>query len=293
MTSVDSKKLRIAYACGGPENGTPILLLHGWPDDASAWSSVTPLLEADGLRWIAPDLRGFGKTAFLDPAALRDGSAVAIAQDAFDLMDALGIDRFHVVGHDWGGRATYHMAAMQPGRLLSASVLAIGYAPRGRFEVPSYAQSTRWWYQWFMTADAGAAKVRKDPIGFARWQWDTWGPTEWISEEAFAVAARAFGNPDWVDITLHGYQSRWKRVPMDPDYDPARKTVDATEKLSVPMLFVQGGKDRCDPPEESEGLESYFTGGYERHVLPGVGHFPARESPVEVARLILRHVGAR
>jgi pimeloyl-ACP methyl ester carboxylesterase len=292
MKSVETKKLRIAYREGGPGHGDPVLLLHGWPDDASAWAGVTPLLEAAGLRWVAPDLRGFGKTSFLDPRTLRDGSAIAIARDAFDLMDALGVDRFHVVGHDWGGRATYHMAALQPARLLSASVLAIGYSPRGRFTVPTYPQSARWWYQWFMTADAGAEVVRNDPIGFARRQWDTWGPTDWITEEAFATAAAAFSNPDWVDITLHGYQSRWERRPLDEDDDPLRKVVDATEQLSVPMLFLQGGADECDPPGESEGLESYFTAGYERHVLPGVGHFPAREAPGEVARLVCRHIGA-
>jgi pimeloyl-ACP methyl ester carboxylesterase len=292
MNSVETTKLRIAYADGGPRDGETVLLLHGWPDDASAWSQVTPLLESEGLRWVAPDLRGFGKTSFRDARTLRDGSAIAIAQDAFDLMDALGVDRFHVVGHDWGGRATYHMAAVQPGRLLSASVLAIGYSPRGRFTVPAYPQSARWWYQWFMTAAAGADVVRNDPIGFARRQWDTWGPTEWITKEAFATAAAAFANPDWVEITLHGYQSRWEKRPMDEDYDQLRDAVDATEQIRVPALFLQGGADECDPPSESEGLEPYFTAGYDRHVLPGVGHFPAREAPGEVARLVCKHIRA-
>ncbi|WP_043693984.1 alpha/beta hydrolase [Luteibacter sp. 9133] len=290
MPLVDTAKLRIHYAEGGPRDGQTVLLLHGWPDDASAWSGVVPHLEAAGLRWIAPDLRGFGKTQFRDGATIRDGSGVAIAQDAFDLMDALGIGAFHIVGHDWGGRATYHMAAMAPARLLSATVIAIGYSPRGRFTVPAYPQCARWWYQWFMTAEAGAQAVRNDPIGFARRQWDTWGPTAWITEDAFAVAAQAFSNPDWVAITLHGYQSRWELRPMDPDYDAARAMVDATETLEVPMLFLQGGADECDPPEESEGLESYFSGGYRRQVLSGVGHFPAREAPMEVAHLVCQHI---
>lgn len=290
MPSVDTAKLRIHYAEGGPRDGQTVLLLHGWPDDASAWSGVCPLLEAAGLRWIAPDLRGFGLTAFRDSTTIRDGSAIAIAQDAFDLMDALGVGAFHIVGHDWGGRATYHMAALSPSRLLSASVLAIGYSPRGRFVVPAYPQSARWWYQWFMTVDAGAEVVRNDPIGFARRQWDTWGPTAWITEDAFAVTAKALSNPDWVAITLHGYQSRWEQRPMDPDYDAERTKVDATETLSVPTLFLQGGADECDPPQESEGLERYFIAAYERRVLPGIGHFPAREAPADVARLICQHI---
>ncbi|WP_156110284.1 alpha/beta hydrolase [Luteibacter mycovicinus] len=195
---------------------------------------------------------------------------VAIAQDAFDLMDALGIGAFHIVGHDWGGRATYHMAAMAPARLLSATVIAIGYSPRGRFTVPAYPQCARWWYQWFMTAEAGAQAVRNDPIGFARRQWDTWGPTAWITEDAFAVAAQAFSNRTGSRLLFTATSRAGKLRPMDPDYDAARAMVDATETLEVPMLFLQGGADECDPPEESEGLESYFSGGYRRQVLSGV-----------------------
>jgi len=270
--------LEVAFESGGPTDGMPVLLLHGWPDDATGWREVTPALEAAGYRWIAPWLRGFGATRFRSAETPRDGSSVAVAQDAFDLMDALGWGRFGVVGHDWGGRAAYVMAALRPQRLTSISSLAIGYAPSGRFEVPSFEQSRRWWYQWFLTTDGGAAAVREDPLGFAKIQWATWSPPGWFTEEAFARAAQSFLNPDWVDITLHGYRSRWRTEPLDPRYHSQRSVVASTERLCVPTLMIQGGVDACDPPAESEGQDGFFQRGYRRLVIEGVGHFPAREA---------------
>lgn len=171
---------------------------------------------------------------------MRDSSSVAIAQDAFDFADALGIERFAVVGHDWGGRAAYAMAALAPERLAAMVVLAIGYTPRGRYEVPSLDQCRRWWYQWLMTSEAGAMKVASDPLGFARTQWDTWSPPGWYTNADFESAASSFDNPDWVAITLHGYRHRWQPEALDARYALQRAEVDATERLGVPALMIQG-----------------------------------------------------
>lgn len=210
MKMIRTSLLDVAYESGGPANGRPVLLLHGWPDDATAWRGVTPALEAAGYRWVAPWLRGFGDTRFLSTSTLRDGTGAAIAQDALDVVQVLGWEQFAVVGHDWGGRAAYILAAIAPERVTSITALAIGYAPRGRFTTPSFAQSRRWWYQWFATTEGGAAAVREDPIGFARLQWETWGPTGWLQEAVFAEVAESFRNPDWAAVTLHGYSSRWQ-----------------------------------------------------------------------------------
>ena len=288
---VQTELLEISYLAGGPEQGSPMILLHGWPDDPTGWAGVIPALEAAGYRWYAPWLRGFGPTRFLSLDAVRDGSSVAIAQDAFDFADALGIDRFAIVGHDWGGRAAYAMAALAPERLATMAVLAIGYTPRGKFEVPSFAQCQRWWYQWLMTSEAGMAKVVANPITFARAQWESWGPPGWFEEAAFAKAAASFVNPDWLAITLHGYRHRWQIEAMDARYDLQRAKVEATERLGVSTLMIQGADDRCDPPEESEGKEQWFTAGYRRIVIGGTGHFPAREALAEVAQAIISHLG--
>ena len=184
MNAVTTDILDIVYESGGPEHGSPVLLLHGWPDDVRGWRGIVPHLEQAGFRWVAPWLRGFGPTRFLSEDKIRDGSAVALAQDAIDLVNHLSPHgtKFSVVGHDWGARVAYTLAALWPERLTSITALALSYSPGGRFPTPTFEQSRRWWYQWFMTTDHGAEAVRADPKGFARQQWNTWSPPGWFDD---------------------------------------------------------------------------------------------------------------
>ena len=141
-----------------------------------------------------------------------------------------------------------------------------------------------------MTIDAGAAPFATSPIGFARIQWETWSPAGWFEEAEFATTARSFENPDWVDITLNSYRSRWLPEPTDPRYDDLQRRLASVESLSTPTLMIHGGADTCVEPSTSEGLDRYFTGGYRRIVLDGIGHFPSREAPDTVADALLGHL---
>lgn len=285
-------KLDIAYSDSGPPAGQPVLLLHGWPDSARAWAPVAARLNAAGFRTIAPDLRGFGETRFVRDDIMRDGTGVALAQDAADLAAAIGLARFDVVGHDWGARAAYTLGALFPNRVRRIAALALGFQPHGAFTLPAdFAQARRFWYQWFMTLDDGPAAIRRDPKGFARIQWETWSPPGWYDDDEFQATARAFDNPDWAEVTLNGYRTRWCADELtDPDYDRLRADLRAIDVIDVPTLMIQGGADQCDEPELSQGQEKHFSAGYRRLVLDGVGHFPPREAPEAVARALIEHL---
>ena len=231
-----------------------------------------------------------GPTRFRSSATIRDGRAVALAQDAIDLLDGLGVKRCLVVGHDWGGRVAYHLGALLPERLTAIAALGIGYASNGKFEVPGFEQARLWWYQWLMATE-GANTIRADPIGFARAQWNHWSPYGWFDEPAFERTADSFRNPDWAAITLHGYRARWRDEVLHQRYAAAQAQIEATCELSVPTLMIVGREDRADFPEESG--ESCFPAGYRRIVLDQVGHFPARETPGIVANAILAFIGER
>ena len=212
-----------------------------------------------------------------------------MAQDVIDLADKLGIERFSVVGHDWGARIAYTLAALFPERVQAIATLALAYQPRGEFHLGSFVQSKQFWYQFFQCTDAGAEAVRRDPVGFARIQWDTWSPAGWFAEEDFKSASRYFDRPDWAEITLNAYRSRYlSGETVDPRYDELQARLRNIVELTVPTLMIQGGSDFCDLPLASEGQEKYFLNGYERIVLNGVGHFPHREAPAEVGDAILR-----
>ena len=289
MPTVRTELLDLAYEEGGPADGPVVLLLHGWPDAPRGWAAVAPLLQAAGWRTIAPYLRGTAPTQFLDPSTPRVGSGVALAQDAIDLLDALHLDRVAVVGHDWGARAAYTLAALFPERITAIATLALAYQPRGCFTLPDFGQARLFWYQWFMCTEAGAAAVRQDPIGFARIQWDTWSPPGWFDEAEFAATAAHFSEPDWAEITLNAYRSRWlPGETTDPRYEALQQQLHETEHLAIPTLMLQGGADTCDSPQESEGFDQYFTAGYQRLVIERAGHFPHREAPKAVATAILQ-----
>jgi pimeloyl-ACP methyl ester carboxylesterase len=291
MQTITTDLLEIVFEQGGPDNGPPVLLLHGWPDAPRGWNAVARRLQAQGLRTIAPYLRGSGPTRFLSGNTPRVGTSIALAQDAIDLADKLGLARFAVVGHDWGARTAYTLAVLFPDRISRIAALSVAYQPRGRFHVPSFDQARRFWYQWFQCTDGGAASVAADPLGFARIQWDTWSPSGWFNETEFTRTAESFTNLDWVRITLNAYRSRWRDGEQwDSRYDALQRKLQEVEKVAIPTLMVQGAADSCDPPSESQGQERHFTAGYERLLLEGVGHFPHREAPDAVSAAILRHL---
>jgi pimeloyl-ACP methyl ester carboxylesterase len=217
---------------------------------------------------------------------------VALAKDAIDVADALGIKKFSVLGHDWGARTAYILAALWPERLASIVTLALAHSPGGRFPTPSFEQSRRWWYQWFMATEPGAVAVRADPIGFARQQWCSWSPAGWFTESEFRATAESFKNPDWAAVTLHAYRSRWKTELYDERYSGLRSRLASIETIGVPTLMIQGDADLCDPPSESVDQGRHFTGPYKRVLLNDIGHFPAREAPREVAAAAIAHLNA-
>ena len=103
--------LDVAFESEGSRNGSPVLLLHGWPDDIREWRTLAPSVES-GVLLGSP----LGSRIRRHPISVaqhpRDGSGIALAQDAIDIADAQGFKRFSVIGHDWGARAAYMLAAL-------------------------------------------------------------------------------------------------------------------------------------------------------------------------------------
>ena len=282
---ITTKLLDVEVRAGGPADGHPVLLLHGWPEAATTWDGVLPALHGARLRTLVPSLRGFGATRFRDADAPRTGNSAILAMDAIALLDAMGIGRVSVAGHDWGSNIAEALAAGWPDRVERIALLST--PPRmGGMPTPPFRHAQLEWYHWFMATARGAEAVRANPRGFARIMWENWSPPGWFDEATFAAVARSWENPDWVDVTLHSYRSRWDEVLPDGASAWLEDRVKATGTLSLPALYVQGGVDGVNPPPTSEAVGKKFTGPFERLVLPGVGHFPSREAPAEVgARL--------
>src|SRR5689334_18971546 len=115
--AVRTAVLEIAYEVSGPPDGTPVVLLHGFPDDVRTWDAVAPPLAQSGCRVLVPWLRGYGPTRFLNPATPRSGQQAALGADLLAFLDALDIRQAALAGYDWGGRAACIVAALWPERV--------------------------------------------------------------------------------------------------------------------------------------------------------------------------------
>ena len=279
--------LKVAYYQQGAENKPVVLLLHGWPDDATTWDAVMPQLMNAGYRVIVPYLRGFGETKFKKEKTARTGDSGIHAFDMIGLMDSLEVKKFTVIGHDWGAGIAEALAVGWPKRIERMALLS-SPPQLGGMPTPSFELAQRYWYHWFQATKRGEEAVRANPIGFARIMWENWSPKGWYSEETFTQVSQSWMNPDFTDVTLHSYRARWEEAKPDPKSRKLAEKVKATKTLSLPTLYVQGGADGVNPPYVSENVYTKFTGPFERVVLPGVGHFPSREAPGELSNHLVR-----
>ena len=284
---IETSLLRIGYEVAGPEDGFPVIVAHGWPDDVRTWDPVLPTLHAAGYRTFGPWLRGYGPTRFLRDDTFRSGQLVALGQDLVEFAQALGLGRHALVGHDWGARAAYIGAAMNERSVSACVALSVGYGTNAPGQTLSYRQTQHYWYHWFMATARGERIVRSDRRAYTRHIWNEWFVAYKPDDAEFEDTAISFDNPDWVDITLHSYRARWGHAPLDPRYTELEARFDPAPKQRVPTLTLHGALDPVNSPQMSEGKEAYFAGPYERRLIAGAGHFPQRECARDTASQIV------
>jgi pimeloyl-ACP methyl ester carboxylesterase len=287
--TVRTPTLEIGYAAHGDAAGFPIVLLHGFPDDARAWDAVAPPLAAAGYRVLVPYLRGYGPTRFLDPAAPRMAQQAAIGQDLLDFMDALGLDRVGLAGYDWGGRAACITAILAPERV-RALVTIGGYNVQNTLAAPhpaSAEEERAHWYQWYFNTERGRVGLEQHRREICRLLWQEWSPTWRFDDATFDRTAASFDNPDFVPIVIHSYRHRHGNAPSDPRFEAVERHLATRPPITVPMIVLHGAVDAVSPPHRSEGHMALFPAGTARHVVAGAGHFMPREQPRAVVDALL------
>src|SRR5215467_5639407 len=140
MSRVDVDGVGIEYEVTG--EGRPVVLLHGFPDSGRLWRHQVPALANAGFQVIVPDLRGYGKSD--KPEAVEAYSLLSLAGDVLAVLDSLGIDRAHVVGHDWGAAVAWGLAALAPDRVDHLVTLSVGHPMA--FSTVGMVQREKSWY---------------------------------------------------------------------------------------------------------------------------------------------------
>src|SRR3954468_783355 len=198
LKQVDAGLLNVGYAEAGPVNGSPVILLHGWPYDIHTYADVAPLLAAQGYRVLIPFLRGYGSTLFLSEATVRNGQPAALALDVIALMDVLKIESAIIGGCDWGARTANIIAALWPERckaLVSVSGYLIGSPEVNKGPLPPKAELD-WWYQYYFATERGRAGYEKYRREFSKLIWQLASPRWNFDDATFDRSAAAFDNPD-------------------------------------------------------------------------------------------------
>lgn len=284
---VETDELDIGIEEHGDPRHPTVVLLHGWPDDVRCWDGIAGALADAGFHVVVPYLRGFGPTFFRSVDKMRSGQLTALASDVIGLMDALAVDRFAVVGHDWGARAAYICAAVWPQRVTACVAMSVAWGTNTPQQTLSLEQTQHYWYQWLMGLPRGAQLVREQRREFTRYIWQLWTPEAEISDDDFERTAASFDNADWAEITLHSYRVRWGGATTDSAYDAIEAKVADVPQISVPTHVLHGGADTATLPDSTAGREHLFSGHYSRTVLDGLGHFPQRTAPDRVLEEIL------
>lgn len=282
-------RLEIAYEESGPPDGPPVVLLHGFPYAARGYDAVVARLVAAGRRCLVPELRGYGGTRFRTAETPRSGQQAALGQDLLDFLDALAIPRAVVGGYDWGGRAACVVAALWPGRV-AGLVSCTGYNIQdiaGSAKPAPAEQEHRWWYQYYFHTERGRAGLEADRRGIARLLWRLWSP-DWAFDDAtFEASAVAFDNPDFVPVVIQSYRHRFGYAPGDPALEPIEAALAARPAITVPSINLHGATDGVGPVEASAGHHRFFSGPYERRVIPRTGHNVPQEAPAAFAQAVL------
>ena len=289
LKQIDAGILNVGYAEAGPANGSPVILLHGWPYDIHSFVEVAPLLASAGYRVIVPYLRGYGATRFLSNEAPRNGQQAALAVDAIDLMDALKIEKAIIGGFDWGGRTVNIMAALWPQRckaMVSVSGYLIGNQEAGKMPLPPKAE-LQWWYQFYFATERGRQGYDKYRRDFSRLIWQIASPQWDFDDATFDRSAAAFDNPDHVAIVIDNYRWRLGIAEGEAKYADLEKRLAQAPVISVPTITMEGDANGAPHPEPSD-YRKMFTGKYEhRTITGGIGHNLPQEAPQAFAQTII------
>ena len=257
----------------GPTGGPALIALHGFPQDRHSWDELAGPLVASGRRLLAPDQRGYSPGA--RPVPRSAYTRAKLSADVLALADAAGVERFDLLGHDWGGLVAWDLAANSPDRVRSVAVLSTPHPAAFRAALVAGGQLWRSWYMgamqvpWFPEAaarlagtDRIARSLREDGID---------------ASSALRYAARLS-----VPESARGPINWYRAMPLDLQR--------AVPRVAVPTLYVWGARDPYLSRHAALATEGQVTGPYTFEIFEDSGHWlPECDGP-RVSDLLLGHL---
>ena len=301
-------RMRIAEAGDGPV----VLLAHGFPESWYSWRHQLTALAAAGFHAVAPDMRGYGHTDA--PAEVEAYNINELAADMVGILDALGADHAHMVGHDWGSPVASHTVVSYPQRFKSLALMSVPYRPRSPIS-PMQAMQQRFGDNFFYIL------YHNEPGGVAEAEYDN-GARDFLSRIYLSPDSprqapdvtnpkRAAGGwiprlgeplqlPDWLEqADLDYYVSEFQRAGFRGGvnyYRNIERNWELTAHLanpviSVPVLFLAGTHDMVIAGASAEqiraGMAPVVSNLTNVTLIPDIGHWVQQEAPTETNEALI------
>lgn len=258
----------------GPEDGPLVLLLHGFPQSSFEWREQMPVLADLGFRVVAPDQRGYSPGA--RPAGVEPYVIPELVSDVTGIADALGADRFHLVGHDWGAAVAWFTALTNPERVESLVAVSVPHpqAFQQALAHPNGEQARMSGYmELFRSEDAERQLLANDAAGLRL----IYSGGE-LPDEAIRHYVDLLGTPDALGAALNWYRA------MNLPYTPGPLT-----PIRMPTLFVWSTGDTALGRTGAELTSDFVHGPYRFEVIEGVSHWVPEQAAERLNALLREH----
>ena len=268
---VDSNGVGIEVEVSG--EGRPVVLLHGFPDSGRLWRNQVPALVDAGFQTIVPDLRGYGNS---DKPEEVDAYALPfLAGDVLAVLDQMGVERAHVVGHDWGAALAWGIASLAPDRADHLVAMSVGHP--GSFVGAGLPQREKSWYMLLFQFKGIAEQWLTDNDWTNFTEWSRHPDSDAVRAELEKTGALTPG--------LNWYRAN---VPPESWVGPALEL----PPVQAPTMGVWSSGDFALTEEQMTGSQAYVTGPWRYERLDGPGHWMQLEVPERVNELLLDFLSA-
>ncbi|MFT3921807.1 MAG: alpha/beta fold hydrolase [Myxococcales bacterium] len=273
----DLRGVTLHYASAGPEQGTPVLLLHGWPDLWFTWEAQMATLAQRGFRVVAPDQRGYGASS--KPPRVRDYRVETLSEDIALLIEHLELGPVHLVGHDWGGAVSAWLTIRRPDLVRSLTLVNAPHPlvfAKALLLRPS--QILRSWYMFFFQIPWLADRLFE--LGDSALLAFMLRYGAHIDDPSLLARYREHWrrNPGSARMPLYWYRALFRNM-LAADVGLLRRTIE------VPALILWGTRDGAFATGTAEHSARYFRRARVQNFA--AGHWPFREQPREFSQSLL------
>ncbi len=275
-STVEANGLTFTVDLVGRDEAELVLFLHGFPQTRYAWRAEMEAVASAGFRAAAPDQRGYSRGA--RPEGIDAYRIEHLVGDALAIADALGAERFHLVGHDWGGHLAWIIAALHAERVASLAVLSRPHpAAFARAMKADTAQSARSSHHASFQRPEATDELLADDAASLRTLYARGG----VPPVDAAVYLATLGERPALDAAINWYRAG----------GGSGLRASNVGSINAPTLYVWGDADSTVGRAAAQATAAEVEGRYRFVELAGVGHFVTDEAPVSFPPLLLEHLG--